>query len=195
MRRRVIDALVEVRGEGESFVLAPTVGSFRCDRLVGEILKPGSLLGVLTQHEVPFDLRLPEGASGELREVMTSNRWDTCAYARPLLRLVLPRSLEETEAAEAARHAASGDSGLFGVSSPTHGTFYRKPSPDTPAYVDVGDEVCRGETLGLVEVMKCFSPITFDPPAGHQKGVVREIHAHDGTEVRSEQVLLKIELR
>jgi acetyl-CoA carboxylase biotin carboxyl carrier protein len=189
-----LDAVIESREDGESVVLAPTVGSFRGDRLVGEILKPGSRLGVLLRREVPFDVFLPEGASGELREIFTTHRWQPCGYGEPLLRLVLPRSLEDTAAAEAVR-AGEQSSGLFEIGSPTHGTFYRRPSPDSPAYVEVGEEIDPGRTLGLVEVMKCFSPIAFEPPAGHSGGIVREITAQDGQEVRAEQVLVKIELR
>lgn len=194
MRRRVIEAVASPGDEGETLILAPAVGSFRGDRLVGEILKPGSRIGVLLEHEVPFDVVLPQGVSGELREALTVHRWDPCAYGKPLVRLVLPRSLEETEAAEALR-AAEGTPGLFEIASPTHGTFYRKPSPDSPNYVEVGDEVSPGQTLGLVEVMKCFSPINFDPPAGHSSGIVREVATQDGREVRSEQVLVRVELR
>jgi biotin carboxyl carrier protein len=189
-----MEAAVTPREDGETLVCAPAIGSFRSDRLVGEILKPGSRLGVLLKHEIPYDLILPEGASGELREALTSNRWELCPYGKPLLRLVLPRSLEETEAMDAAR-ATEGTSGLFEVASPTHGTFYRKPSPDSPNYVEVGDEVSPGQTLGLVEVMKCFSPITFDPKGGEGIGIVREITARDGHEVKAEQVLVRVELR
>ena len=194
MRRGVMEAAITPREDGETLVCAPAIGSFRSDRLVGEILKPGSRLGVLLKHEIPYDLVLPHGASGELREALTSNRWELCPYGKPLLRLVLPRSLEETEAMDAARTTESA-SGLFEVASPTHGTFYRKPSPDSPTYVEVGDEVSPGQTLGLVEVMKCFSPITFEPRGGEGTGIVREITARDGHEVKAEQVLVRIELR
>jgi acetyl-CoA carboxylase biotin carboxyl carrier protein len=189
-----LEAVIDSREDGESLVLAPTVGSFRGDRLVGEILKPGSRLGVLLRREIPFDVVLPDGASGELREILTTHRWEPCGYGQPLLRLVLPRSLEDTVAAEAVR-SAEASTASFEIASPTHGTFYRRPSPDSPSYVEVGDEIGAGQTLGLVEVMKCFSPISFEPPSGHSGGVVKEITAQDGHEVRAEQVLVRIELR
>ncbi|KAB1658862.1 acetyl-CoA carboxylase [Pseudoclavibacter sp. CFCC 11306] len=40
------------------------------------------------------------------------------------------------------------------------GVFYRKPAPDQPPYVEVGDEVVAGQTIGLVEIMKQYSEIT-----------------------------------
>ena len=51
--------------------------------------------------------------------------------------------------------------GTFAVTSPTHGMFYRRPRPDEPAYVEAGQIVENGSTLGLVEVMKCFAAITY----------------------------------
>lgn len=49
----------------------------------------------------------------------------------------------------------SGDT----INSPMVGTFYRCPSPNTPAYVNVGDKVKRGQTLGIIEAMKIMNEI------------------------------------
>ncbi|MQT15321.1 acetyl-CoA carboxylase [Segnochrobactrum spirostomi] len=45
------------------------------------------------------------------------------------------------------------------IQAPIPGTFYRKPAPDQPAYKADGDTVAVGETVGLIEVMKSFTPI------------------------------------
>lgn len=45
------------------------------------------------------------------------------------------------------------------VQSPIPGVFYRRPSPDQPEYVKVGDEVTADQTIGLVEVMKQYAEI------------------------------------
>ena len=45
------------------------------------------------------------------------------------------------------------------VRSPIPGTFYRKPAPDQPPFKEVGDIVAKGDTIGLVEVMKSFSEV------------------------------------
>jgi acetyl-CoA carboxylase biotin carboxyl carrier protein len=39
------------------------------------------------------------------------------------------------------------------------GTFYRRPDPESDAYVEEGDQVSAGETVGLIEVMKSFHEI------------------------------------
>src|SRR2546423_5544337 len=57
----------------------------------------------------------------------------------------------------AGSHAKVGD--RIAVSSPTVGVFYRSGGPDMPAYVEVGDHVEAGQTVGLLEAMKVFSEI------------------------------------
>ncbi len=98
------------------------------------------------------------------------------------------------DAQGATRGAAThGDAaaGLWDVRSPTHGTFYTRPAPGAAPYAGLGSVVETGQTVGLVEVMKCFSPILFDgAPFG--SGIVREVLVNDGAEVRADQLLLRI---
>lgn len=51
------------------------------------------------------------------------------------------------------------DDGLLAITSPMVGTFYRSPSPDSPAFVDAGDTVKPGKTVCIVEAMKLFNEI------------------------------------
>lgn len=46
--------------------------------------------------------------------------------------------------------------------SPLPGTFYRRPSPDKPAYKNDGDKVAKGDVVGLIEVMKSFTELKAD---------------------------------
>jgi acetyl-CoA carboxylase biotin carboxyl carrier protein len=45
------------------------------------------------------------------------------------------------------------------IQAPIPGIFYRRPAPDQPPYKDEGDVVAIGDTLGLIEVMKTFTPV------------------------------------
>jgi acetyl-CoA carboxylase biotin carboxyl carrier protein len=45
------------------------------------------------------------------------------------------------------------------VAAPIPGTFYRKPTPDQPPFKREGDAIAKGETIGLIEVMKTFTPV------------------------------------
>jgi acetyl-CoA carboxylase biotin carboxyl carrier protein len=48
------------------------------------------------------------------------------------------------------------------IVSPLPGTFFRRPSPDKPAYKEEGDRVAAGDVVGLVEVMKTFYEVKSD---------------------------------
>jgi acetyl-CoA carboxylase biotin carboxyl carrier protein len=39
------------------------------------------------------------------------------------------------------------------------GTFYRRPDPESDFYVEEGDQVSAGDTVGLIEVMKSFHEV------------------------------------
>ena len=45
------------------------------------------------------------------------------------------------------------------IKSPMPGTFYRRPDPESDPFVNEGDAVSPGDTVGLVEVMKSFHEI------------------------------------
>ena len=45
------------------------------------------------------------------------------------------------------------------IKSPIIGTFYRKPSPDKPMFVEVGKNIAQGDVLCVIEAMKLFNEI------------------------------------
>lgn len=67
-------------------------------------------------------------------------------------------------------------------------TFYRSPSPQAPAFVEVGDVVEQGATLCILEMMKMMNELTADVA-----GVVREILVENGETVQYGQPLFAIE--
>jgi len=73
------------------------------------------------------------------------------------------------------------------VESPTVGTFYARPSPDTDAFVKVGDKVVKGATLCVVEAMKTFNEIQAD-----QAGTIVEVLKADGDPVEFGEALFVI---
>lgn len=48
---------------------------------------------------------------------------------------------------------------MSNVESPIPGIFYRKPAPDKTNFVEVGDTVSEGQTIGIIEIMKQFSEV------------------------------------
>lgn len=51
------------------------------------------------------------------------------------------------------------NSNYITIKSPMIGTFYRKPSPDKPMFVEVGSTIAKGSVLCVVEAMKLFNEI------------------------------------
>jgi acetyl-CoA carboxylase biotin carboxyl carrier protein len=64
-----------------------------------------------------------------------------------------------TTPATTAAPAADDNSKYVTIKSPMIGTFYRKPSPDKPVFVEVGSSIGKGDVLCVVEAMKLFNEI------------------------------------
>ena len=74
------------------------------------------------------------------------------------------------------------------VRAPMVGSFYRKPSPDQPPFVEVGGKVSAGDPLCLIEVMKLYT--TIEAPVS---GTIKQIAVEDEQLVEFDQVLFVIE--
>lgn len=78
--------------------------------------------------------------------------------------------------------------GLHALHSPLVGVFYRRPGPDQPPYVEVGDEVKVGDPVCTISVMKMYTEVGAD-----RAGRVVEIIVENETLVEHGQVLMYIE--
>ena len=73
------------------------------------------------------------------------------------------------------------------ITSPMVGTFYRKPAPDAPNYVEVGTAVSEGQTLCIIEAMKVMNEIKAE-----RSGTICALVAEDGNPVQYGDVLFRI---
>ncbi len=73
------------------------------------------------------------------------------------------------------------------VKSPMVGTFYRSPSPSSPAFAEVGKQVKVGDVICIVEAMKMMNQIEAD-----KAGVIEAILVEDGEPVEFDQPLVTI---
>ena len=73
------------------------------------------------------------------------------------------------------------------VKSPMVGTFYRSPSPDSPAFIEVGSNVKQGDPICIIEAMKMMNQIEAD-----SSGQVIAILIDDGDPVEFDQTLVVI---
>ena len=94
------------------------------------------------------------------------------------------------EVTHAEPEAGTGDAqaNWVSVSAPMVGTFYRAPEPGKPPYVEPGDPVRPGQTVGVLEVMKLFTEVKAEV-----EGKVARVDADDAALVESGQPLIWIE--
>ncbi len=92
-----------------------------------------------------------------------------------------------TAASAAPAAAPASDAGTVPVESPMVGTFYRSPSPEAPAYANVGDRVSKGQVLCIVEAMKMMNEI--ESEVG---GVIEAVCVENGQPVQYGQALFKV---
>jgi acetyl-CoA carboxylase biotin carboxyl carrier protein len=59
------------------------------------------------------------------------------------------------------------------------GTFYRRPDPESDSYVEEGDQVSAGDTVGLIEVMKSFHEVKSEEEGTIAKFLVESEEAVD----------------
>ena len=74
------------------------------------------------------------------------------------------------------------------ILSPLPGTFYRRPSPESPPFKEDGDAVAATDVIGLVEVMKNFHEVTAEA-----SGRAIRFRVEDGEAIMAGQVLAEID--
>jgi acetyl-CoA carboxylase biotin carboxyl carrier protein len=83
---------------------------------------------------------------------------------------------------------AAAPSNTVTIKSPMIGTFYRRPSPDKPIFVEIGDEVLPGKVVCIIEAMKLFNEIESEV-----KGRIVKILVEDASPVEYDQPLFLVE--
>lgn len=178
-------------------VTSPAVGMADGAPKAGVFLNPFDRVITMKVLNVRYVLRLPRDVHGRVTEVFIPNSYTPVAYGEPIAR-VDPRVLEVGADGPSGGAGAGGataeaqDAYLITVEAPSDGIFYRRPSPDSPPYVEVGSRVASGSMLGLVEIMKCFHHITYGGPGLPEKGEIVKVFAEDASEVRFGQPLFQV---
>ena len=80
------------------------------------------------------------------------------------------------------------DSNNAPINSPLVGTFYKSSKPDEPPFINIGDEIKKGDIICIIEAMKIFNEIEAET-----SGRVIEILVEDGTPVEYDQPLVIID--
>jgi acetyl-CoA carboxylase biotin carboxyl carrier protein len=145
-------------------------------RIVELMNEHGLTLFDLTKKD--FHLKLKKGADADdLRALLSS-----LPAAAPV---AVPQAAPAAVAAagDAPAPAAEGSE----ITSPMVGTFYRKPAPDAPDFVEIGSTVSIGQTICIIEAMKVMNEIKAE-----KSGTICACVAEDGTPVQFGDVLFRI---
>ena len=156
----------------------------------------------LTYDEIAEIIKLIDSSScdelivetGDIKLVVRRNGASAGAAAEYVERgsapvTVSPAAPRKARAAATAADAADATAaGQIEVAAPMVGTFYRAPSPEARAFVDVGDVVGVGDALCLIEVMKLFTTINAEVA-----GRIVQIGAENGELVEYGRTLFVIE--
>ena len=133
-------------------------------------------LSVFKMQNEGFKITLKKGTEGVV----------TTSIAAPALVAATPLAAAPVAAAAAAAETKPATPGRE-IVSPMVGTFYRSPAPDSPPFVDVGDEVTEETVVCIIEAMKVMNEIKAEC-----RGTILEVAAEVGKPVQFGQALFRV---
>jgi acetyl-CoA carboxylase biotin carboxyl carrier protein len=143
-----------------------------------DVKKVRQLIELMKEHDLnELDLRQADN------RVRIRRGGEVVAYSAPAPAIAAPQA-----APTAAAAAPAANDRMVVIKSPMVGTFYKASSPDSPAFVKVGDRIGPDKTVCIIEAMKVFNEI----PAG-VSGQVVAILVENGAPVEFGQPLIKVE--
>lgn len=156
MSEKILVCMTRVEGE-RTVLLSPAIGRVMLCVAPDHVVSAGQTIGELWRLNQRFSLRLPEDISGKIVGIRGSSKILPLAYGEAFIEIA-PHHHDEKIKAKAERLA---DTRSLSVDAPMDGMFYLSPSPKDPPYVKIGDTIAPGQTIGLIEVMKCFFPLKY----------------------------------
>ncbi len=127
-----------------------------------------------------------------LEQNTTTVQYAPVAAAPQAPQPIAPAAAEAPVAAPTPAQPAAKDeddtSKYITIKSPIIGTFYRKPAPDKPLFVEVGQTIAEGDVLCVIEAMKLFNEIESEV-----SGKVVKILVDDASPVEFDQPLFLVD--
>lgn len=111
------------------------------------------------------------------------------AMAAPALAPAPAAAPAQPVAAPAPAAAAAPAANQVTIKSPMIGTFYRSSNPETPSFVEVGDEIKPGKVVCIIEAMKLFNEIESEI-----SGRIVKVLVENATPVEYDQPLFVVEI-
>lgn len=147
--------------------------------LIKFVAKSGASEVKLEMEDIKITIRTGEKGKNETTIVHQAPMMATAAPIPPITQSIAPISTDE---------ATEDESKYITVKSPIIGTFYRKPSPDKPVFLSVGDTIAVGDVVCIIEAMKLFNEIESEV-----SGKVVKILVDDSSPVEFDQPLFLVD--
>ncbi len=152
--------------------------------LIKFVAKSGASEVKLETDDIKITIRT--GAAGNSTETTYVQQ---VPMAQPQMMAAAPvEAAVPAAASEATNDASAEDDKYITIKSPIIGTFYRKPSPDKPSFVEVGSEIGKGDVLCVIEAMKLFNDIESEV-----SGKIVKILVDDSSPVEFDQPLFLVD--
>jgi acetyl-CoA carboxylase biotin carboxyl carrier protein len=148
-----------------------------------------SNIGELTIEQKDFRVTIKQKEE-QITQVVAAPVQASPVYASaPPPALSAPQISSSAPAADKPKAAAdTAGSNLITIKSPMIGTFYRRPTPDKPNFVEIGDEVGVGKVVCIIEAMKLFNEIESEV-----SGKIVKLLVEDASPVEYDQPLFLVE--
>lgn len=185
------DHVLSMRAAGEDAreLLAPIVGVFKPFVHEGQLISPGQLLGTIEVLGVEHRLLAPDGAIGRVRRHGAQGASRVPVQFGDALFVVVADASLGAGAFQPDRAPDRG--GALRFVAPMSGRFYTRPSPNEPAFVVPGEAIRKGQTIGLLEVMKTFNRMVYQGDALPEEAIVERLVPEDGDDVaRGDAILI-----
>ena len=137
----------------------------------------------IEQEGVKIHLRKGPTAEEMVSQVMTA-----APMMQPAIAVPAAAPVAAVAPAVAAPAASENDANIHVITSPMVGTFYRAPSPESKAFVEVGSEVDESKVVCIVEAMKLMNEIKAEV-----KGVIKKMLVENAQAVEYGQPLFQVE--
>ena len=154
--------------------------------LIKFVAKSGASEVKLEMDDFKITIKTTEEGKGETTFVQQVPMMGSAMpqQAMPAQPVAAPQAPQQAEAP-----AASDSSDKYiTIKSPIIGTFYRKPAPDKPVFVEVGSSIKEGDVLCVIEAMKLFNEIESEV-----KGKIVKVLVDDSSPVEFDQPLFLVD--
>ena len=192
MNSRTRRQALRVESSEQGFRLcAPEVGIFTACLPRGSALAPGQFAGSILVLRHECELVVPPGVFGIVTSTRPERVHEPVGFGQLLYELA-PLSAEGLDL-ETEEGAVESEQGLF-IRSPQSGRFYQRPSPDADCLAPVGALLEAGQAIGLIEVMKTFTHLPYQPGAGlPERARVLRVLVEDASDVAKGDPLFLVE--